>query len=427
MQRFLTVIPLLVVLPLAFAEDRRIDTSELSIMTLNAEFLWDGRGTEEGRVNFAWKGNPSEADDHMHDIAQIIKASDPDMVNLVEVESLAALNHFNSNFLTGENYAASLVNGKDSFTGQDVGLLSRIDPDDFGRTDRKGTSSSTEKSVSKNYFAKFDDINGRKIALIGLHFLSRPSDSSRLHPRQAQADAMRDLAVELASEGYSIVMLGDFNDYDGDTLDHVSSTPITDVLKITREMTPGNETDDLMNVASFVEKNSRYTAHWDQDRQNDVDFPFELTAIDHILVSQDLASNIKDVSIPHDHDPRSVSDHFAVVVNFDFSGGDAPVGVELFSLLPNPSGNEREDEAITVINRSADAVDLNGWVVRDRAGNTWSLDGDLASGATITFKRNRQKMALNNGGDEVELLNGTTVIDEFEYFDSAEDELIFVP
>ena len=49
------------------ADDRRTDPSQLTIMSLNAEFLWDGLDPEEGnpQVQFPWKGVPDEALEHM--------------------------------------------------------------------------------------------------------------------------------------------------------------------------------------------------------------------------------------------------------------------------------------------------------------------------------------------------------------------------
>ena len=225
----------------AFAEDRRQDPSQLVIMTLNAEFLWDGVSPEEGRVDFQWKNSKSEAEAHMQDVAEIIIQSDPDMVNLVEVENQQALQTFNQNFLAGRGYEPYLIKGKDTFTGQDVALLTRIDPEDnqIHRYNEKGQSGTVSKSVSKNYFSKFS-INGESVALVGLHFLAFPNRSDRRFKREAQADAIRDLGVSLQDEGFSLVILGDFNDYDGesDSLDHIDSTPITNVLQIIRGLDP---------------------------------------------------------------------------------------------------------------------------------------------------------------------------------------------
>jgi hypothetical protein len=111
------------------AEDRRTDKTKLCVMTLNAEFLWDGVEPEEGQVDFAWKHSQTEAEDHMLKVAVLIISGNPDIVNLVEVENINALMTFNDKFLTGRGYMPYLIKGKDNYTGQDVALLTRIDPE----------------------------------------------------------------------------------------------------------------------------------------------------------------------------------------------------------------------------------------------------------------------------------------------------------
>lgn len=210
------------------AADRRADTDHLVIATLNAEFLWDGQAPEEGQVSFPWKNDPTKAEEHMRRVANVIRALDADIVVVVEVENQAALNALNTKFLAGEGYAAFVSNGTDTFTGQDVGLLTRIDPvgNSVRRDDRKGTSGSTEKSVSKNLVARFE-AGTTKLALVGIHLLARPDDESRKADRQAQADAVLKIARDLVSDGFEVVVLGDFNDFDGDGCckDHAGNTP----------------------------------------------------------------------------------------------------------------------------------------------------------------------------------------------------------
>src|SRR5262245_60761844 len=137
------------------AEDRRPDPSVLVIMTFNAEFLWDGVQPEEGQADFPWKGSQTEAEEHMRRIAEVIIRANPDVINLVEVENLASLTRLNDLFLAGRGYRPFLVKGTDTATGQDVGLLTRIDPlgDQIRRDARQGQSGAVLKSVSKNYIA----------------------------------------------------------------------------------------------------------------------------------------------------------------------------------------------------------------------------------------------------------------------------------
>ena len=290
--------------------------SSITIMTLNAKLLWDGVLPEEGRLEFPWKGDETKAREHMKKVAEIIRKENPDIVNLVEVENINALNTFNNTFLKDLGYYPYLVNGRDTYTGQDVALLTKIIPEGgkIYRDDREGISADTEKSVSKNYYAYFN-INDMRFVLIGIHFLAEPLNTARINERQAQADAIRSLAIEFWNKGYQVVIAGDFNDFDDDakSLDHIGSTPITNVLANMRAMDSGILADDLTNIASFIPKPERYTAFYDKNSNGKIDAPKELTSIDHILLSSGLASRVTSAEIAHTYDPKDVSDHFPVV------------------------------------------------------------------------------------------------------------------
>lgn len=411
------------------AADRRFDKSQLVVMTFNGEFLWDGRAPEEGQVSFAWKNAPDEADERMEAVAAVIAAHNPDIVNLVEVEGVAALNHLNDAFLSGRGYKAYLVKGTDTFTGQDVGLLTRIDPEGgaIARDDRKGKSGSVRKSVSKNYFAKLD-IGGRKVAVLGIHYLSRPDDTSRLDKRQAQADATLGQAMDLATSGYEIIVLGDFNDYSGTDLDLNDHTPITTVLSHLQTMSPTTADDDLVNALQFVPKAKRYTAYWDKDRDSQIDGPGEFSAIDHVLISKSLADEIEFATVDQSHDPRELSDHFPVVVSFKLAGAEsASVDSDLLLewALPNPIGDERMNEAVGLINIGQSDVSLTGWMIKDDKGRSWVLDsyGQVPAGSSLQVLRNGQSMGLNNDGDRIDLIDHQgTVRDSFTYSYADEGE-----
>ncbi len=401
----------LVCLPTALlhAEDRRVDPSILKVMTFNAEWLWDGVEPEEGRVDFDWKGAPAQAELHMAEVAQLIIRNDPDIVNILEVEGLPALELFNENFLASSGYKPYLVKGKDTYTGQDVGLLTRIDPDAgyLERDERKGQSEDVFKSVSKHYFTTLE-AGTTRIFLLGLHFISRPADESRMLPREAQADAIRSMVAELKCVECEVIVLGDFNDYDGsaESLDHIDSTPISEVLEIVKAIGT-DPSDDLINAAAFLDKSDRYTSFWDKNNNDQVDFPNELTSIDHILLSRGLITRVAAVAVDHDFDPVEVSDHFPLMVTLDLSDSPVNPAVRIASLLPNPSGDERINEYVVLRNDGTHAVDLAGWTLKDRSAKTWALDewGILLPGRELTILRNGQAMSLNNGGDTIVLLD----------------------
>ncbi len=117
------------------------------------------------------------------------------------------------------------------------------------------------------------------------------------------------------------------------------------------------------------------------------------------------------------------SDHFAVSVRFLFGGtvplrevrerppvGDlvpspATSGVRISALLPNPKGLDAGNEWVKLRNDGNDAVNLAGWKLRDKAGNTMALIGSIASGTELKVHLPNSQMPLNNDGDEIELLS----------------------
>ncbi len=274
--------------------------SSLVLMALNAEFLWDGVPPEEGDAQFAWKGSQQAAEAHMADLADIVTKHDPDILHLAEVENLQALTTFNQKFLSDQGYRPYLVNGTDTATGQDVALLSRFELEGISRDPRKGRSGNRRKAVSKHYIATLR-LGDLRLGLVGIHLLARPQSQSRIDDREAQADAVRRMARDLKDTGHSIIVWGDFNDFDGHTLDRSSNRPITRVLEWIRELDPADPTDDLINVAERLPQRQRYTNGRD--------------AIDHILLSPELAERVTEIKIPRDHDPHRVTNHYPIVVH----------------------------------------------------------------------------------------------------------------
>jgi hypothetical protein len=115
------------------------------------------------------------------------------------------------------------------------------------------------------------------------------------------------------------------------------------------------------------------------------------------------------VYIDHSVDPILETDHFPIVVAFDFEAGTSPTGgaPRIVSLLPNPEGDEDQNEKATITNIGSQPVDTTGWTLRDRAQRTRTLDslGTIAPGVSKSIQRLGQPMAMNNRGDTIELVN----------------------
>jgi exonuclease III len=291
----------------------------LVVATLNAAFLWDGSEPEEGMpwVTFPHRGDSLMAAEHMKNVAAVIRKINADILNLVEVENIEALRLFNETYLTGMGYTSYLVNGTDSYTGQDVALLSRIPVLSFSRFDSVGVSDTITSSVSKNYYATLT-IDNMPVAIIGIHLISNLSEGNELK-REAQADAIRKLVTMLRNGGYEIILLGDMNDYDGDEScrDINGHLPNSEVLKILTAADTLDFTDDLINIIRYIPINQRYTYFWDENDDEEIE-QTELAAIDHILVSSRLAEEITKATIYQNYNPLVINDHYPVIVEFTF-------------------------------------------------------------------------------------------------------------
>ncbi len=287
-------------------------TEGTRIATFNGEFLFDGEG-DEGEATFPWKGDPAAARVHREAVGRVIRMLDADVVVLPETENLRALDLLIEESLADLGYTPTLIDGRDTFTGQDVGLLSRIPVEAAGRTDERVPVGVTDQmyGVSKNLWARLT-LDGAPVTLVGVHFLARPDDLERRDRREAQAEAIRRLVAREGAEGREVIVLGDFNDFDEATPDRIGSRPISDVLATIKAAGPRPD-DDLVNVLRDVPQAQRFTSFY--DRNGDDQFEAgEFSAIDHVLLSPGLYRRVRDVRFVHAHDPREVSDHFPIVV-----------------------------------------------------------------------------------------------------------------
>jgi beta-lactamase superfamily II metal-dependent hydrolase len=110
---------------------------------------------------------------------------------------------------------------------------------------------------------------------------------------------------------------------------------------------------------------------------------------------------------------------------FTFAGGGAIASssVVIESLLPNPAGSDTDAEEVVIKNKGAVPTSITGWRLQDRSGLTWPFVGDvtLAASESRTLRRNGRPMSLNNGGDEIALIDAAEVVrDRFEYTTSTE-------
>jgi len=344
-------------------QDRRTNKSLLKVATYNAEWLFlDTYNAASCPGSGCPWANYSEAVKHLYAVAEQLVIINADIVVIEEVRSCEVLielakvlsngsmNAFYRNLKhknpekepfeheherheddsedkAKENldlgYVPYLVQGTDTATGQNVGILTRIDPaTNLNRTAQRYnypissskcgyTGSPGDYGVSKHFFATFKVAGlNAPLLLIGGHLLAFPDRVDRCAQREAQASVLGDLVMRGLEDGYHVIATGDFNDYDPAVPDSSNNVAISQVLPILRNAF--SEGSELTNSASFLQRSNRYSAWYSQTAC----IPL-YSMIDHLLIDSVLASRVTFVEISHTYPAVCNdynSDHWPVVV-----------------------------------------------------------------------------------------------------------------
>ena len=83
---------------------------------------------------------------------------------------------------------------------------------------------------------------------------------------------------------------------------------------------------------------------------------------------------------------------------------EAQGDVRIVAALVNPIGPSPEAETVTILNRTAGEISLDGWSVADRNKRKQSLIGSIAAGAAQVVALS-QEVQLSNKGGIITLLN----------------------
>lgn len=306
--------------------DRRPNKNNLRIVQYNVEWLFiDHYSSFDCPGSQCTWHNTTDAEIHMSYVAKVINEIKPDILNLCEVEGCDELDLLMEQM--DGSYKGYLKKGTDTSTGQNVGLITRIDPNvDLYRTDEKmsypilgsncgytGTPGST--GVSKNYITEFM-LSNKNIALISAHLIAYPTDASRCAQREAQASILNNVIYGYIQKGYSIIMMGDFNDFDGKILDVNNNKPTSQVLDILKGNTFGNY--QLHSAAEKIAQSERFSDWYDSDNNCNTGSGKDYSMIDHILVTEDLLGKITNAFIYHEYQEycgKYDSDHYPVIID----------------------------------------------------------------------------------------------------------------
>jgi exonuclease III len=271
--------------------------------------------------------NISEAEIHLDHIAKVIKKIDPDIINFCEVEGCDELNILISTIGNNE-YKQYLKEGTDTSTGQNVAMITKIDPiSNLYRVDDKieypiegstcgynGTSSTT--SVSKHYITEFL-LNNIKIVMISAHLIAKPTDIQRCAQREGQAQILQEIIFKYYNNDYEIIMIGDFNDFDAEIMDLNNNKPISQTLNILKGISGIYKGKyELKPVSELIPQNYRFTNWYDKigDCKTILD---DFSMIDHILLTPFLHNKILNAYIYHEYQEfcgKYNSDHYPIII-----------------------------------------------------------------------------------------------------------------
>lgn len=310
--------------------DRRSNKTSLRLVQYNAEWLFIDYYSSANcpGSGCTWK-TVDDAETHLSYVTSVLSDLNPDIINFCEVEGCDELNMV-INSLGDYNLKPYLKKGTDTSTGQNVGLVTKIDPTiSLYRTETRVsypipgskcnyTGSPGSSGVSKHYITEYK-INGQNIAFIAAHLIAYPTDVSRCVQREAQAQVLQYVVSDYVSKKYEVILLGDMNDYDGETLDLNSDKPISLVLDILKGIEGEKKGQySLTNVAARITQNERFSDWWDSDGSCATSSQKDYSMIDHILVTPNINRKIINAYIYHGYKEycgKWDSDHYPVVVD----------------------------------------------------------------------------------------------------------------
>lgn len=308
----------------------------LRIVTFNAEILTAPR-IRAGTIN-RFRFDTARRD-HLERVAAIIETLNPDIFNLIEVTSVEAVDQLVAILHQKgmKEYQGYHVESKDTFTGMDVAVITKITPDlvegkrirlihdttdgpkwrkTFSFEGRDGEQRSATASLDRHALY-YISLGKWKLGFLGLHLKSNPRDNYSNARRTVESQLCQQIVQqEIVARGYQPIVLGDLNDYDPDVPDRdTTRSTRTKVLRDLKAYDPSSPGPELINVASYIVRQAdRYTSHWDRNENLATDSDDVFTMLDHVLVPRQWMSYIDRVFISHAVD-LSTSDHRPVVLD----------------------------------------------------------------------------------------------------------------
>lgn len=203
--------------------------AEFRAMTINTEWLWTPFDKKvDGSLKHLRDMSETDYLEELRFYAAQIQARSIDIVALSEIENeqvadelVRALNT-KGNKEVGQKWQSYFKQGRDTATGQDVAIISKLSYVEGSLTDFNFPSgfiagAGKAKKLSKIVGAQFwiNDINSRKkLGVITAHLLSkRHENKKKATNREKQALGVKKAVERFRHDSDALIVMGDFNDY----------------------------------------------------------------------------------------------------------------------------------------------------------------------------------------------------------------------
>ena len=273
-----------------------------------------------------------------------------------------------------------------------------------------------------------------RFTLLVNHTKSRFGGRADNDPRRELAASRLVQALEPQIDGNKIIYVCDCNDSPDDRSANIletgdpsaaagmEKTPgpfminLTEPLYAMGHVSHGRKTNELtpngMRVDTIDPDSRRRNHDARGTNQNTGDILFDQIYISPTMFlnyEQGSTAVFNDAVAVRGNDTTRASDHLPVFADFTLGmatdGPPASSILRIAALLPNPDGEDRGNETVTLGNTGAAAVPLGGWQLRDRAGNTFMLEGTVPANGDLRIVMTSFAMPLNNSGDRITLLD----------------------
>lgn len=200
--------------------------ADFRAMTMNTEWLWT---PNDGKVDGLIKQNKdmskTDYDEEVHFYRDLIQSHNIDLVALSEIENELVAQEMVA--ALGQGWRAFFKQGRDTATGQDVAIISRLpyienSVTDFGFPAGFIPGGGKAKKITKIVGAQFwlgisnqenNTVGQKKLGVITAHLLSkRHENQQKANDRQKQALALRVAIDRFRAQVDVMIVLGDFND-----------------------------------------------------------------------------------------------------------------------------------------------------------------------------------------------------------------------